>query len=126
MTDNTLAGLTVLVLEDEFLIAMDIEQICRDHGAENVIIKRAVSELGDEVWAEKFDIVLVDLMLAGQPTFPFAKALRDRNVPFVFASGYTDVEKLAADFPGVGFISKPYSEKGLIDALRDAIDKSGR
>ena len=35
-----LEGLKILVLEDEFLIAMDVEQLCRDHGAEDVAVAR--------------------------------------------------------------------------------------
>ncbi|HTV69469.1 MAG TPA: response regulator [Rhizobiaceae bacterium] len=125
MAANALAGFTVLVLEDEFLIAMDVEQICRDHGADNVIIKRGLSELGDHVWSEKFDVALVDLMLAGESTLSFAKVLRERKIPFVFASGYADSETLASDFPGVGFIGKPYSESALIEAILAAVN-SGR
>ena len=126
LTADSLAGLAVLVLEDELLIAMDVEQICRDHGAGNIIIKRSVSELGDHIWSETFDVAIIDLMLAGQTTLPFAKLLQERKTPFVFASGYTDVETLAADFPGAGLISKPYSESVLIDAILNAVRTSGR
>jgi DNA-binding response OmpR family regulator len=119
---NALAGLTVLVLEDEFLIAMDVEQICRDHGADNVVIKRALSELNNQIWSETFDVALVDLMLAGESTLPFAKILRERKIPFVFASGYADSETLASDFPGVRFIGKPYSESALVEAILAAVN----
>ncbi|TIX32026.1 MAG: response regulator, partial [Mesorhizobium sp.] len=37
-----LDGLRILVLEDEFLIAMDVEQLCRDHGAAEVTIAREI------------------------------------------------------------------------------------
>lgn len=111
-----------MVLEDEFLIAMDVEQICRDHGADNVVIKRALAELDDQLWSERFDVALVDLMLAGQSTLPFAQILRERKIPFVFASGYTDNETLAVDFPGVGFIGKPYSEAALVNAILAALN----
>lgn len=41
---DKLDGLRILVLEDEFLIAMDVEQICRDYGASDVIIARTIEE----------------------------------------------------------------------------------
>ena len=37
---SMLDGLRILILEDEFLIAMDVEQLCRDHGAADVVIAR--------------------------------------------------------------------------------------
>ena len=43
---GTLEGLRVLVLEDEYLIAMDMEQICRDHGAAEVIIRGDLDRAG--------------------------------------------------------------------------------
>ena len=121
MTTDALAGLYILLLEDEFLIAMDVEQICKEHGAASVVIKREVGELSDEIWNEDFDVALIDLMLAGHSTTPFARTLQDRKVPFVFASGYSDIDGLRAEFPGVGFIGKPYSETALVEAIFAAV-----
>jgi len=114
-----LAGLRVLVLEDEFLIAMDVEQLCRDHGAENVVIVRSLDEIEPGFPAE-FDAAIVDLLLGGVSTLEFAARLRDENVPFVFASGYTDNEELSRLFPGVAMIGKPYSGNDLIAAVAAA------
>ena len=44
LVSQPLAGLRVLILEDEFLIAMDVEQLCRDHGAADVIILRRLED----------------------------------------------------------------------------------
>ena len=77
-----LAGLHVLVLEDEFLIAMDVEQLCRDYGAENVVIVRSLAESG-QVFATEFDAAIIDVLLDGVSTLEFAARLRDDNVPFV-------------------------------------------
>jgi CheY-like chemotaxis protein len=111
-----LDGLRVLVLEDEFLIAMDVEQLCRDNGAADVTIARELSEV-DLDRPDGFDAAVVDLMLGGKSTLGFAALLRDRGIPFVFASGYSNQAEIAVDFPGVTLVQKPYSGADLIEAL---------
>src|SRR6187402_461637 len=82
-----LEGLRILVLEDEFLIAMDVEQLCRDHGAVDVAVARSLEEIADDL---AFDAAIVDLLLGGVSTFDFAARMWDVGKPFVFASGYSD------------------------------------
>jgi len=117
--NQLLAGLRVLVLEDEFLIAMDVEQLCRDHGAENVVVVRSLDEI-EPSFAAEFDAAIVDLLLGGVSTLEFAARLRDGNVPFVFASGYTDNEEISRLFPDATLIGKPYAGDDLIEALAAA------
>lgn len=111
-----LDGLRVLVLEDEFLIAMDVEQLCRDNGAADVTIARDLAEI-DLGGPLVFDVAIVDLMLDGVSTLGFAAHLRERGIPFVFASGYSNLEELAVGFPGVPFVQKPYSSTDLVEAV---------
>lgn len=118
-----LDGLRVLVLEDEFLIAMDVEQLCRDSGAADVRIARTVEEIDTATIASEFDAAILDLMLGGTSTLGFAAIIRDQGVPFVFASGYSDLGTIAASFPGVAVVGKPYAGDDLVQALAAA---SGR
>lgn len=112
-----LDGLRILVLEDEFLIAMDVEQLCRDHGAQEVVIARDLTEIDAPGIAAQFDAAIVDLMLSGNSTLDFAAGLREKGVPFVFASGYSDAEEIRTSFPGVRLVTKPYSGEDLVEAL---------
>jgi CheY-like chemotaxis protein len=114
-----LADLRILVLEDEFLIAMDIEQLCRDYGAKNVVVVRSPGEI-EQVCPTEFDAAIVDLLLDGVSTLEFAARLRDNRVPFVFASGYTDNVEVSKRFPGVVMVGKPYSGSELIAAVAAA------
>ena len=115
-----LDGLRILVLEDEFLIAMDVEQICRDEGAADVVIARTIADAEAATSSANFDAAIIDLMLGSASTLPFAATLRERGVPFVFASGYTDLKEIAASFPGVGIIGKPYGSDDILAALAQA------
>ena len=111
-----LEGLRVLVLEDEFLIAMDVEQLCRDNGASEVTIAGELDGI-DLDGSPRFDVAIVDLMLGGVSTLGFARQLRERAIPFVFASGYSSNDDIAAEFPDVLLVPKPYSGADLIGAV---------
>src|SRR5882724_2776091 len=115
-----LDGLRILVLEDETLIAMDVEQLCRDHGAGEVVIARDLAEIDRQKVAAEFDAAIVDLMLGGASTLDFAFELRRSGVPFVFASGYSDTDEIEASFPGIRLVAKPYSGDDLIEAVAAA------
>lgn len=115
-----LNGLRILVLEDEFLIAMDVEQLCRDYGAGEVVIARDLSEIDQHKVAMQFDAAIVDLMLGGTSTRDFALQLLHSGVPFIFASGYSDADEIKAAFPGIKLVTKPYSGDDLVEAVAAA------
>lgn len=122
-----LDGLKILILEDEFLIAMDVEQLCRDHGAQEVVISRTLDDLGADQWhAFDYDAAVVDMRLGGTTTLDFARRLFERGVPFVFATGYSDSDETSRSFPGVPVITKPYLGEELIGALADAVQTRSR
>jgi DNA-binding response OmpR family regulator len=120
----SLSGLRILVLEDEFLIAMDVEQICRDNGAGDVLIVDNLTKFEHSEIAPHFDAAIVDLMLGGVSTLGFAQRLRAEGVPFVFASGYAATEEIKSFFPEVVLVEKPYSGDDLVAALAAACKAS--
>lgn len=118
MASDSLAGRRVLILEDEFLIAMDVEQLCRDEGAADVVIMRSLAEAGDPDEVKgRFDVAILDLMLDGTSTLDFAGELWARGLPFVISSGYTDLDEILAAFPGVKVIGKPFAGAELMQAV---------
>jgi DNA-binding response OmpR family regulator len=119
-----LAGFRILILEDEYLIAMDVEQLCRDHGAEDALLVRDLKAVETEIAGKRFDVAVIDAMLDGHSTLDFARELRKRNVPFVFATGYDDAAERFADFPGIPVVGKPYGEKELVEAITEAVGRN--
>ena len=109
-----LDDLKILLLEDEFLIAMDVEQLCLDHGAASVVAARSLDDLDDTL---DFDAAIVDLLLGGISTLDFAARLREAGKPFVFASGYSDDAEVSKRFPDVTMVGKPYSGNDLVEAV---------
>lgn len=122
MPKLALAGMRILVMEDEMLIAMDVEQICHDYGAIAVTVMHALHKAGPDLPpVEGFDAAILDVALAGHSTLPFATRLIEAGIPFIFATGHADAEGLFDAFPGVEVVGKPYGEHVLIEALTGAI-----
>jgi DNA-binding NtrC family response regulator len=88
--ESSLQGLRVLVVEDETLVAMLLEDMLADHGCEVAAtasrIGQALEYIADDSLA--IEAAILDVNLAGEPSFPLAEALAERGVPFVFATGY--------------------------------------
>jgi DNA-binding response OmpR family regulator len=119
---DILSGLRILILEDESLIALDVEQLCREHGATEIILKRDLSGLESDGALDGFDVAIVDLMLSGVSAQPFAERLRRRGRPFLLTTGLADAE-VARAFPGIQRIGKPYSGAKLVRAIAAAVGR---
>ena len=73
-----------------------------------------------------YDLAVLDVNINGQFSYPIASNLRERGIPFVFATGYGRHDHTLGDFEGTVCVSKPYTierlEKALTTALTDAAD----
>ena len=105
----------VLIVEDDPLIAFDLQSIVEDAGHEVVSVcasrRDGLAEIGRGV-----DFALLDVDLMDGKSFPVAQALRARCIPFVFVSGSLRSE-VPTDLGTVPFIAKPYSEAAIMRAL---------
>lgn len=108
----------VLVLEDEFLIAIDVEQLCRDLGAGDVVIACRLAQVPGAISGSPFDFAVIDVSVGGESTLDVAARLRHANTPFVFATGYADTDVLFTAFPDVPVLSKPYSSGDFARAVQ--------
>jgi CheY-like chemotaxis protein len=122
---DVLSNLRILLLEDDFLIAMHVESLCRDHGAAEVVVRHGLDEL-DEKAVKHFDVAIIDVMLSGVSALPFAERLAKSRRPFVLASAYVEVEEVMKDFPGVPVIGKPFAGNDLIEAVARAAGRRSR
>lgn len=120
---TTLAGLSVLLVEDEYLIALDAEEILKDLGVEQVEVIASWDAAEKRAKDGKFDLAVLDVNINGQLSFPIADIIRDRGIPFVFASGYELRNRSLSDLGGAVCITKPYTSDRLKEALFAALDK---
>jgi CheY-like chemotaxis protein len=122
MNDNDgLQGRRVLVVEDEMMIAMLVEDMLADLGCAVIGPAHGLAAALDLANATaELDAALLDVNLAGQPVFAVADALRERNVPIIFCTGYGDAGLREAD-RGAPVLQKPYRAKDLADTLAAAL-----
>lgn len=121
---GVLSGRTIVILEDEYLIALDAEGILEDMGAE-VHIATTLPEAENLARMDKVDLALLDVNINGEFSFPVAQKFHERKVPIVFASGY---ELKARAFPGADLgmcIAKPYTPVRLRKAVIGALGLDG-
>ena len=120
---GTLAGRRVLVVEDEYLLADDMAQALRKLGAEVVgpvpSTDKALALLSSD---EPIDGAVLDINLRGQPAFPVADLLRERGVPFVFATGY-DQATVPPAYDNVPRWEKPFNMQDLVSVLPAIVRK---
>jgi DNA-binding response OmpR family regulator len=117
---SVLDGMSVLLVEDEYLIALDAQQILKDLGAVKVEIAPTFERAEKMAWEGHFNVVVLDVNLNGQLSFPIAEVVRQRGIPFIFASGY-DLRERTSEFVGVPCVIKPYSHtrfRSALDAAR--------
>jgi CheY-like chemotaxis protein len=88
--NKLLSGRRVLVVEDEMLILMAIEDMLVDLGCHAVTAASTVANALALIDAQAFDVVMLDANLGNETSEPIADALAARNIPFFFATGYSD------------------------------------
>jgi len=120
---KTLSGLSILLVEDEFLIALDAEEMLRELGAATVTVVSTFEDAEKAIGDSTFDLALLDVNLNGRKSFPLADLLAKKNTPVVFGTGYNLMARQMEGFKAGGVcVTKPYSatslQKGLITVLQ--------
>jgi CheY-like chemotaxis protein len=106
----------ILVVEDEFLIALDIAGVLEQAG---LAVIGPAGTVGDALQAiEREDVqgALLDAHLAGEPVGRVADALKARSIPFAFVSGYGR-EQLPPAHRSALLVKKPFTGKDLLAAV---------
>jgi DNA-binding response OmpR family regulator len=110
----------ILVAEDEFLVAISLEEDLRAAGHTIVGPFTNLKDAMASALRDQFDLAVLDINLGGQMVFPLAQALLDRKIPFVFLSGY-GTAGLPERFRSWPRIAKPYDPARLIPDLERAL-----
>lgn len=121
--EKPLTGKHCLVLDDEFLIALDIQQILEAAGASVLCVGTAAAMAA---LAERaFDLAVLDIKLSdpADTSATIANLLRDKNISFIFLTGMRGDDAHVRAFPGVPVVKKPYQAPVLLEALRRALTR---
>jgi CheY-like chemotaxis protein len=124
--DDCLSGLRVLVVEDELLIAMDVEKLLRRLGCIALDTVPTVHQALRMLESELPDFAVLDVNLNGRLVTPVAEALREQGVPFVLVTGYGSErlhEEVLQDAP---YLRKPVNAQQLARAISDVLARLKR
>jgi CheY-like chemotaxis protein len=118
-----LAGKRVLVVEDEFIILLDIQGILEAAGAASIV---TASQLGDALnivadQANGLDAAVLDLKLDKDSSAPVAERLEAAKVPFIFLTGSPADKSIAKRHGAAPVVGKPFDSAVLLAALRQAM-----
>ena len=111
---------TILIVEDEPLIAMMLEDFLDSLGHTVRATCDSVSEALIEADKGDFDLAILDVNLKGENVWPVATRLRERGIPFVIATG-GHVDPPPPEFVSVPVIEKPYTVDRVTPALEAAL-----
>ncbi len=111
-----LEDLSILVLEDEYILADEAMRVLLRAGAEVMGPFGTADEALAAVEHKKPDCAVLDLNLGTGPDFGPARRLRAHGVPVVFFSGY-DTGVIPADFRQAYFLQKPVHMAVIVDII---------
>ncbi|MDF0601895.1 response regulator [Psychromarinibacter sp. C21-152] len=121
-----LAGLRILVAEDEMLILLDIEAILDEVGCEIVGLVASVDAALTTIRLNDLDGALLDMSLHGKRITPVAEELVARGVPFLLCTGYGREPNDEAAIRDAPRLTKPFSTDSLRAAMNEAFKSVAR
>ena len=113
-----LAGRCVLIVEDEVIVAFNMECEVQDAGGE--VAGPAYSVAEAKLLLDGIDAAILDININGEQIWSVAEALRARGTPFIFASANCqDPNAIPAPYVGTPCFDKPVSMTRLIATLAE-------
>jgi PAS domain S-box-containing protein len=109
----SLKGKRIILIEDEPLVAMDLESSLTAAGCEVVGTAGTLVDARALCASAQCDAALIDVNLGGQPSDELAAALTRRHIPFAFVTGYGR-EALPQGFRDAVVLTKPFDQAGLV------------
>lgn len=114
--DVVLNGLEIFLVEDDFLILLDLKTILEDAGA-TVVTAASVCE-GLALSEKNYAAAVLDIRLPDGEVFPVAERLSKSRIPIIFHSGNAEAHAVKDLFPDAVALLKPAQEHMLIDAIK--------
>ena len=111
-----LRGRRILIAEDEYMLACEMQQEAEDAGAIVVGPVGSLREASRLTEEKAYEAAILDINLGGESIYPVADILMQRNVPFVFLTGYSKAS-LPTRFADVPHCNKPVSSVEVLEAL---------
>ena len=116
-----LAGARVLIVEDEFIIALEIQANLEEAGATVVGPAYTLQQALELAEHEKLSAAMLDLRLGCDSASPVAQMLAERHIPFLFYTCQPASDPIRRAWPESTTVSKPASSDEIVHAVADII-----
>jgi len=115
-SNSILDGRRILVVEDEPMIALDLQEALRDVGATVLGPAGTALKAIGVIEAGKIDCALLDIKLGEEDVSAVAMSLERRQIPMVFVTAYED-ERIPRGFETRPIVHKPYNQNTLLSLI---------
>lgn len=115
---------TILIVEDDYMIGLDIQAILSDAGFSSIGPIGSSQDALQSIATHRMDAALVDGNLNGQSSMAVAVSLVEHGIPFGFVTGYGR-ESLPAAFHAVPMLGKPFDAAALVRMVNRLIEPRG-
>ncbi len=114
------SGMKVFIVEDESLVAMQLEDMLADIGCEVIGLAMKIERALDTIERlPAIQIAILDVNIGGHKVYPVAARLRERGIPLVFATGYGR-EGVESEWQCYPILQKPYTTEQVELAIETA------
>ena len=114
----------VLVVEDEFIIALDLSETVKDLGYRIEGPYAGNQDAFEGMGEEMPDLAILDVFTADGEVYPLADKLSAAGVPIIFHSGHVPPDEVKALYPDAQACAKPCPPDRIIGALQEAAAKA--
>ncbi|PZA09792.1 hybrid sensor histidine kinase/response regulator [Rhodopseudomonas palustris] len=120
-----IASATILLVEDQLVIALDAEDMLGAMGAKSVISVASADEALLTIARTPPTLAILDVNLGAGSSLPIADELTRLGIPFIFATGYGDTAMIPGRLRDLPIVRKPYSIESLRAALAVVLNGGG-
>jgi DNA-binding response OmpR family regulator len=113
----------LLVVEDDFIISLELQSVLGAAGAQSVTTCHKVSDALKAVQANGVDAAILDVKLAGETAAPVARELARLGIPFLFYTGQTETDPTRTAWPVAPIIAKPSPSRQIVTALAQLLGR---
>jgi DNA-binding NtrC family response regulator len=114
---RALTGVQLLIVEDDFLLLMDLEEVLLAAGAARVQACRTIDEALLVTEKEEISAAILDVRIGAESIAPVARKLAARGTPFVFYTGQLGSDPMMEEWPGCRTLSKPAQPQVIVNAV---------
>jgi CheY-like chemotaxis protein len=120
---DLLSDVKILLVEDQMLIAMDLEAMLALKGATHTVTSGSSDDALKILKSFAPDVAVLDINLGVGTSLPVAEELLKRNIPFIFATGYGDQSWIPPALIATPVVRKPYDGDELLEAISRVLQR---